>query len=251
MRQLLPLARDARLDDLYAGLTLPVASSTDCWVAVGMISSLDGAASHEGRSGALGDEADRLAISRLRDATDAVLVGAATVRAEGYGPLTATATRRADRRARGLAEIPRLAILTASGRLAAEAGVFSDPRQRPLVLTTTTGARRATATLGERAEVVALGDDVVAPRTALAALAERGLGRVLCEGGPRVTAQLLGEDLVDEMFLTHAPVVVAGDEARIAQSAGTRVLRRQRLVSVWEHDGALFLRYRHPRHEPV
>lgn len=247
MQQLLPSPRPAELGDLYAGLTLPT-SGEACWVAVCMVASLDGAASLDGRSGGLGSDADRLALRRLRDAADAVLVGAATVREEGYGPLTGDSSRRAGRVARGLAGIPRLAILTISGELDPDAAVFSDPEQRPLVLTTTDGAAVAGPRLGERAEVVALGTRRVAPGDVLAHLGSLGLHRVACEGGPRINAQVLAEDLADEVFLTLAPVTVAGQAPRIAQGPGTQTLRRLRLVSLWEHEGELFLRYRHARH---
>jgi riboflavin biosynthesis pyrimidine reductase len=249
VQQLHPTPHPADLTALYAGLTLPTPPQEDgCWVALCMVSSLDGAAAVEGRSGGLGGEADRLALSRLRDATDAVLVGAATVRDEGYGPLTGNERRRADRRARGLAEIPRLAIVTRSGDLDPEAAVFGDEAQRPLVLATARGAEVARPRLGEHAEVVALGEDEVEPRAALAHLASLGLRRVVCEGGPRLAAQVLAQDLVDEVFLTLAPIAVAGAAPRIAEQPGTEVPRHMRLVSVWEHDGELFLRYRHSRH---
>jgi riboflavin biosynthesis pyrimidine reductase len=248
VQQLHPTPHPADVTELYAGLTLPTPHGDGCWVALCMVSSLDGAAAVEGRSGGLGGEADRLALSRLRDATDAVLVGAATVRDEGYGPLTGDEHRRADRRARGLAEIPRLAIVTRSGNLDPEAAVFGDEAQRPLVLATTAGAEVARPRLGERAEVVALGDGEVEPRTALAHLASLGLRRVVCEGGPKLAAQMLAEDLIDEVFLTLAPVAVAGAAPRIAEQPGTEVPRRMQLRSLWEHDGELFLRYRHHRH---
>lgn len=248
VQQLLPSPRPAEPDDLYAGLTLPTPSPDGCWVAMCMVASLDGAATLDGRSGGLGSVADRLALSRLRDAADAVLVGATTVREEGYGPMVGTQQRRAGRESRGLAAIPRLAILTVSGRLDPGAAVFSHPEQRPLVLTTTAGAGVAGRRLGARAEVVALGTEQVALPDALAHLAARGLRRVACEGGPRVNAQVLAHDLVDEVFLTLAPVTVAGAAPRIAQLPGTQTLGRLRPVSVWEHEGELFLRYRHSRH---
>ena len=248
MQQLHPTPHPADLTALYAGLTLPTPEGDGSWVALCMVSSLDGAAAVEGRSGGLGGEADRLALSRLRDATDAVLVGAATVREEGYGPLVGNEIRRADRRARGLAEVPRLAIVTRSGDLDPEAAVFGHEAQRPLVLATDHGAEVARPRLGERAEVVALGEDEVEPSAALAHLASEGLHRVVCEGGPTLAAQLLARDLVDEVFLTLAPVAVAGAAPRIAEQPGTEVPRRMRLVSLWEHDGELFLRYRHHRH---
>lgn len=248
MQQLLPSPRPAEVADLYAGLTLPAGPGRGCWVAVGMISSVDGAASVEGRSGGLGSEADRLALGRLRDAADAVLVGAATVRAEGYGPMVGSAARRTDRLARGLAQVPRLAILTVTGDLDPRAAVFSAPEQRPLVLTTAEGAAVAGPRLSERAEVVELGTEQVALPAALGHLASLGLRRVACEGGPRVNAQVLAADLADEIFLTLAPLAVAGAAPRIAQLAGTQGIGRLRLVSAWEHEGELFLRYRHPRH---
>ena len=248
MQQLHPTPHPAELTALYAGLTLPTPQDDGCWVAVCMVSSLDGAATVDGRSGGLGGEADRLALSRLRDATDAVLVGAATVRDEGYGPLTGNERRRADRRARGLADVPRLAIVTRSGDLDPEAAVFGDEAQRPLVLTSAGGAELARPRLGDRADVVALGEEEVQPRAALVHLASLGLLRVVCEGGPRLAAQVLAQDLVDEVFLTLAPVAVAGAAPRIAELPGTEVTRRMQLVSLWEHDGELFLRYRHRRH---
>lgn len=248
MQQLLPTHHPARLTDLYAGLTLPTPSDGACWVALGMISSLDGAATVGGRSGGLGDEADRLALSRLRGAADAVLVGAATVREEGYGPLTGSERRRADRAARGLDEVPRLAIVTRSGDLDPAAAVFGDPAQRPLVLTTAAGAGPARARLSEVADVVELSAERLDVRAVLEQLASLGLRRVACEGGPRLAARVLAADLVDEVFLTLAPVAVAGDGPRIAAHPGTEVLHRMRLVSLWEHEGELFLRYRHARH---
>ena len=51
------------------------------------VMSLDGAVTLEGRSGGLGDESDRLAMQVLRTLADVVLVGAGTVRVEGYGGL--------------------------------------------------------------------------------------------------------------------------------------------------------------------
>lgn len=251
MRRLHPDAADLELAALYAGLTLPDRGpSRPWWVAMCMVSSVDGAASTDGVSGGLGGEADRLALSRLRGAGDVVLVGAATVRQEGYGPLVGSAERRADRRARGLAEVPRLAIVTASGELDPTSAPFTHPQQRPLVLTTRPAADRVRDRLGDVADVVAAGEEQVEPTTALAHLARLGLSRIVCEGGPRLNSQLLGAGLVDEVFLTVGPLTVAGGAPRIAQG-GTERPGPLRLESVFEHDGDLLLRYREPGTPPV
>lgn len=236
----------------YGGLTLPPGTAEQpWWAALCMVSSLDGAASLAGRSGGIGDDADRRALARLRDAADAVLVGAATVREEGYGPLVPRPERRDDRVARGLAPVPRLAILTRTADLDPRAAVFGHAEQRPLVLAPSGAVAAARDRLGERAEVLEAGEGRVAPRHALAALAERGLPRVLCEGGPTVNAQLLDENLIDEVFLTLGPLALGGSAPRIAQGTGPEERRPMRLESVWEHDSELFLRYRARRHPPA
>lgn len=249
MQQLFPRPGQGTREGPYAGLTLPPrGTDRPWWVALSMVSSLDGAASLRGRSSGLGGEADRRALARLRDAADAVLVGAATVREEGYGPLVGGPDRREDRIARGLAPVPRLAILTRSGDLDPGAAVFRHPRQRPLVLTSTDTAATVRERLGAVADVVATDGDHVDPEHALAHLAGVGLARVLCEGGPSVNAQLLAAGLVDEAFVTLAPAAVGGSAPRIARGAVPERLRPLRLETVWEHGGELLLRYRDPRH---
>jgi riboflavin biosynthesis pyrimidine reductase len=75
---------------------------------------------------------------------------------------------------------------------------------------------------------------------------ERGVRAVLCEGGPRLHAQLIDAGLVDELFVTHAPKLVGGDGPGLA--VGLPELERP-LEVVWllEQDGELFARYRVPR----
>jgi riboflavin biosynthesis pyrimidine reductase len=240
------------LERLYTGLTLPPRGPTrPWWVAMCMVASVDGAASAGGLSADLGGEADRLALERLRGAGDVVLVGAATVRWEGYGPLVGTAERREDRVGRGLAAVPRLVVLTSSGDLDPASAPFTHPAQRPLVLTGTDAVAGVRRRLGDVADVAAVGNREVDMTAALVHLAGLGLTRVVCEGGPRVNRQLLADGLVDEVFVTVAPVTVAGDAPRIAHGPGPEHVEGLRLESVWHHDGDLLLRYRRPRTPPV
>ena len=78
----------------------------------------------------------------------------------------------------------------------------------------------------------------------LAVLADRGMDRVLCEGGPSLFADLVAAGLADELCLTLAPAVVAGDAPRIAHGAAPAAPVDAHLLGVLEDDGALFLRYR-------
>ncbi len=246
MRELHPTPRSLEVDDLHAGLTL-AAGEGRAWVAIGMVTSLDGAAALDGDTAALGGEADRAVFGRLRAAADAILVGAGTVRDESYGPPRGTPARRADRVARGLAEVPRLVIVTGSLDLAPDHRVFSDPAAPPLVATHAAAPADRAAALAQAAEVVRLGQEDIDLAAVLRDLYDRGLRRVLCEGGPSLNAALLAADLVDEAFVTVAPVAIGGDAPRIAVGPPPGRARPFTLVSVHEHDGELLLRYRRAR----
>lgn len=248
LRRLHPDPAELELEALYAGLTLPDGGPQQAaWVALSMVASADGAVAVEGRSGGLGGRADRLALSRLRAANDVSLVGAGTVRTERYGPLTGSAQRRDDRAARGLHPAPRLAIVTASGHLDADLPVFGDASQPPLILASEAADHTALRRLADHAEVHTLPGAQVTVADAIDHLADLGLRRVLCEGGPRLNQAVLAADRVDEVFLTVAPSLVGGPAARIIHGR-EEVARQLSLVSVYEHAGDLLLRYRHPRH---
>jgi riboflavin-specific deaminase-like protein len=243
MQRLYPDPSVSDVDDLYGGLTLD-AGTVRAHVAVGMVASLDGAVTVDGTSGSLGGDADRVAFRRLRDAADAILVGAGTVRDEDYGPARASAERRADRRRRGLADTPTLVIV--SGTLGLEPGqrVFADPSSRPVVVTTRRADERRRRALELVADVEVVGDEAVDLAGMLTVLADRGLRRVVCEGGPRLNGSLLAGDLVDELFVTLAPLMVAGHAPRLAHGAGQTAPRIFELVSLHVHDDEVLLRYR-------
>lgn len=244
LRRLLPDPRTLTLDELYAGLTLEDPEpERGVYVALSMVSSADGAVAVEGLSGGLGGAADRRALSRLRGANDVSLVGAGTVRDEGYVPLSGTSARQADRVARGLRPAPRLAIVTASGRLSPDLAVFSDPDEPPIVLTSRQGDREALAAIEDRAEVHVVADGELSAAVIVSTLVELDLPRVLCEGGPRLNQVMLAGGHIDEIFMTLAPTLVGGPVPRII-SGEDEVATDLVLVSVHEHEGDLLLRYR-------
>lgn len=244
MQQLFPHHRTMPLEELYRGLTLP-AGEHQPWLAIGMVSTLDGGAAVGGDTWNLGGAADDMAFRRLRGAADAILVGAGTVRAEGYGPPVGPPERRADRVARGLAGRPRLIIVSGTLALEPEHRVFSDVHYRPLLVTH--DAAPAATALAEVADVVRIGRGSVDLPGLLAHLFDEGVRRVLCEGGPRLNGALLDADLVDEVFMTISPLAVGGEVSRIIRSDGSEVQRPFSLVSLFEQDGELVARYRRAR----
>lgn len=196
-------------------------------VRMNFITGADGAVTYGGRSGALGGDTDRTLMRVLRAMSDAVLVSAGTVRAEGYGGLTIPAEMLERRRAEGLAEgaHPRMVVATNAFDLDPAMPVFAQAERRPLVITSRASAERRGEEFAAVADVLAAGDDRLDLAEALRRLPEQGLRRVLCEGGPQLFGSLLEADLVDEVCLTIAPIFTAGHTGRIAVSA-EEVFRR-------------------------
>jgi riboflavin biosynthesis pyrimidine reductase len=250
LRRLHPSAAELELDGLYRGLTLRDPGDAHAWTAVCMVSSVDGAVAVDGRSGGLGGRADLLALARLRASNDVSVVGASTVRQEGYGPPTGGAQRRADRADRGLRPAPRLAIVSGSGRLDPDHAVFGDRDEPPLLFVPRGADPDALAALEDRAEVHQLEAEGMRADLVVDALAAMGLRRILCEGGPQLNQAMLAADLVDEVFLTLAPTLVGGPASRIVAGDEEHV-RDLHLVSAFEHEGDLLLRYRHDRHRDL
>ena len=205
-----------------------------------MISSVDGRAALDGRTDALGDEADLEMLLELRALADAVLIGVGTLRAEGYDRLVRRPERRERRRAAGLAEDPVAVVISRSFAVPWDAGLFQAPEQ-PVLVYTHAGAGEAPP-VPAPVEVVRL--EHPAPAAVLADLRARGVLALLCETGPTLNRVLIAERLVDELFLTLAPLLTA-DTDEPAILAGPRLPAPARLELLWalRSGGELFLRY--------
>ncbi len=179
-----------------------------------------------GTSGALGNDADKEVMLALRGWADVVLVGSGTVKAEDYGP----------------ADIP-LAVVSRSLDFDTSAKLFSGTP--PLILTpdsslTDAGLapRREELT---RAGAELLGTGSGSAREIVDTLRGRGLGRIVCEGGPSLYAAMFEESLIDVLHLTSAPFVngepsgLSGNidvelELEDVHSAGSHIFARYRRV---------------------
>ncbi|MEL7974789.1 dihydrofolate reductase family protein [Isoptericola sp. F-RaC21] len=200
---------ERRLAELYAASPGDGPS-----VRANFVSTVDGGAwGPDHRSGSIGDDADWRVFRVLRAAADVVLVGAGTARHEGYTALD---------RPRDLPGADRpleLALVTRSGRVPQQ---LADGDRPPLVLTGEAGAATARRMVpADRVVAVASAHDPdeVDLRAGLAALAERGLPGVLCEGGPTLLAAMLADDLVDELCVTTSPCLVGPGPSRIVAAS--------------------------------
>lgn len=224
------------LRELYAYPT----DLTRPWLRLSFVSSIDGAATVDGVSGGLGTPADKRVFGVLRELADVVLVGAGTARAEDYGGAKVDEAQRERRLARGLAAVPPIAVLTNSARLDPGSRLFTETAVAPIVLTTAAAPVAALHRAGAR--IVAV-DGELTGAAVLGALAGLGLLRVLCEGGPSLFGQLLGEDVVDELCLTTAPVLIAGGDTRIARSPAAARVEMTRGHVLLDDDGTVLTRW--------
>jgi riboflavin biosynthesis pyrimidine reductase len=233
---------DDRLAQLYS---YPDALQR-CWVRANAITSLDGGATTDGTSGGLGGPGDRRLFGVLREQADVIVVGAGTARAENYSGAQMGVAQRRSRQARGQSEVPPIAIVTRSGHLDHNMAVLTRTEVVPLVLTCTASVPDTRRRLAAAADVVdcsASDPAGVDQATVLMQLADRGLLRVLTEGGPTLLSSFIESDLLDELCLTIAPVVVGGQSPRIATGPGQLLTGLRRAHLLTDDAGYLYTRY--------
>jgi riboflavin-specific deaminase-like protein len=217
------------------------------YVLLNMISTVDGRASIEGRSGAIGGDADKRLFHGLRTTVDAVMAGAGTIRAERYRRLVRDEPGRRIRRERGLAEEPLACVVSEHLHLPPEIPLLNEEGARVVVITPST--QTVSDVDAEIDYIRAEHDGALDLRGALAELRERfDVHTLLGEGGPHLNSQLLAAGLVDELFLSLSPMLAGEDPTgkalRIVAGTSLDPPVALELVATFEHSSSLFLRYR-------
>ncbi|MDQ3862728.1 MAG: dihydrofolate reductase family protein [Actinomycetota bacterium] len=230
---------------IYENLNLPPAGQQGAgrpYVIVNMVSSVDGRTTAEGKAAGMGSGIDRQAMRTLRSKSDAVMIGAGTLRAErlslGLDPSDATS--------------PLAIIVTDTGDLPVEEHLIVKGGQEVLVLLSNEAPREVVERMGKVARVMRVPADasgaVDLDRGMQALRAERGVEVVVVEGGPALNHALISRNLVDELFLTVAPELLGGTSSEgLTLLRGPEIPARDRptlqLLSVHLAGGELFLRY--------
>jgi riboflavin-specific deaminase-like protein len=245
MRVVFPVVTDVPDTDRFSVIDgLYPWPETGTWVRANMVTTVDGRSQGgDGLSGQISPAADKDVFLRLRATADVVLVGAQTARSENYGPVAASDGSGPD--------AVRLAVV--SGQLNLDPGdrLFDQPENtdgsltaRTLVLTTRKAPHRRRDELAEVAEIVICGEERVDSAAMMAALNERNLPRIHCEGGPTLLNQLISDHCVNELDITIAPVLVGGGAlgllADIPLPGASMPLE---LAHIIQADSALLLRY--------
>lgn len=211
------------------------------WLRANFVSSIDGAATHEGTSGGLGTAADGRVFGLLRRLADVIVVGAGTVRQEGYRNLALDDEAVEWRTVNGLPAQPPFALVSASLRI--EPADLADYVTRPFVITTESSPVDARARLEEVAEIIVAGARQVDTVELKRALAERGYPQQHGEGGPTLFATMIGQGVVDELCLTVSPRLEGGSARRIVDAAEATPQAMKLAHALSADDGTLLLRY--------
>lgn len=217
MRQLHPVQRDLTGEDLFDLYDAPGPH-----LRAGFVASVDGVISLEGRSEGLSSPADKAVFRALRTVCDAVVVGAGTARQEDYGPVTHSAVASGWRAAHGRSSGTPVVVVSRTGSF--NARLLEGP-----VIACVPGD----VEVPEGVDAIRTTD----PAGIVRALHERGLTRLLCEGGPSLLTALLQAGVVDELCLTTAPLV-AGEGPHLL---GAVHPRRLTLLSLVHDDPGVLL----------
>lgn len=230
---------DEPLDDLEDWYGWPDGRA---WLRCMMLTTPDGAArGYDGLSGSLSSKADEQVFAEVRRFAHAVLIGAGTLRAERYQPIRACPDDVDRRMHLGLGPAPVLVVVSGSLDLPWDSAVFSESTHKPLVLTSVDAPPERLVRAHEHCDVVRLDGTTLDPLQMIAAIAYRGLRRIVCEGGPHLLSQLSEARLIDEADITVPPTLASGGQIATGRAAPDPP--RMQLASIIEQDSWLFTRY--------
>ncbi|GAA5181360.1 pyrimidine reductase family protein [Rugosimonospora acidiphila] len=239
MHRIWPATDPTPLDD---AALIALYQPTTAVLRVNFVTSVDGAVEVEGHSKGLQSPGDQQVFPLLRMFAEGLMVGAGTIREEGYGGVRPRSERRDWRVAHGLDPYPRLIIVSRRLDLSPTHPAFADAATRPIVITCAGSPADRRAALAEVADVLEHGEHEVDLAAAVTDLRARGLDQILCEGGPHLFGSLTEGGLVDEVCLTMTPMLAGPGAGRITAGVGTGV-QGLTLAHALYDDGTLLLRY--------
>ena len=220
----------------------------DEWLRTMMVMTLDGATvGPDGLSGSISGPADKRVFMEARRLSDAVLVGAGTIRAERYKPMRAKAEWQESRAQAGLAVAPRVVIVSGRLDLPWDEALFAESAFPVTVVTHEAADEQALSVAREHADVQIIGDETVDLPQLVAWMRSEGMRRIVCEGGEAILDSMVREDLVDEMDLTISPFLAGDGYLPDAVSDARDAIRgyypRFAVAHQFEEDGFVFCRF--------
>ncbi|WP_134767124.1 dihydrofolate reductase family protein [Nocardioides sp. 1609] len=214
------------------------------WVRAMMVTTLDGAAAGpDGTSDSISSSVDKAVFDAVRRFADAVVVGAGTIRAEGYGAMRAKPADVARRTAAGQAAAPVVVVVSGSLDLPWDSELFTASTERPIVVAGAGATAAARAAAAAHCDLVVAPDERVGPGFVVDTLVARGLRRIVCEGGPSLLERFVADGRLDEADITVSPAFAGLTER---PGSARDVVRHFELAHVIHAEGFLMNRYLAP-----
>jgi len=234
LRRLFPTTSPSSVD-LAEAYAAPLGAHADRpWVGLCMVASIDGSTVVDGVSAGLSSDNDSAVLVQLRSIADVIVVGAGTVRGEGYG----TPKRPGQR----------IGVVTRSGSIDPDSALFRSGAGFLI----TAASTELDARIERDVDVIRSGNHDVDLRRAFAQLPDMGadVRFVQVEGGASLNAAIAAADLFDELNLTTSPATVGGDGPRLFHRGTDRSQRYELAQMLADDESFVFSRWKR-REEPT
>lgn len=234
-----PEAEQLPARDAYAALDFNALAGEDRpHLIVNMVATADGQGKIGENTAELGDAADTALFATLRERVDCVMAGTSTIGIENYSAPARQVETQQRRSAAGLRPRPFIATVTRSGRLPLSAPLFSDPELEVLVFS---DVEPDTGSAVARVQHIATTDPV---EVAEVLRQDFDVRAALLEGGPKLNAPFFSAGVVDELFLTVAPLLTGSEPSFPIISGTLPDAVPLEIITCWAGAEHLFLRYR-------
>ncbi len=192
------------------------------------------------------DDFDR--VDALRAECDAIMVGIGTVLADDPSLTVKSEIRRADRLKAGKAENPLRVVVDSKARTPIDAEILNKGEGARVIAVSEQAIVEDVGKLGAKAEIMVGGMDAVDLKKLLYLLWQRGVSRLMVEGGATLNWSLLSQELVDEVYIYVGNLIIGGEGAPTPVDGSgflsEEAMTKLELLSTERMDEGVLLRWR-------
>lgn len=173
-------------------------------------------------------------VEDLRAGSDAIMVGIGTVLADNPGLTVKSGEKNAIR-----------IVVDSMARTPVDAEVISRKGGPTIIAVSKSAPSDRVAALREKAEIIAVGDDRVSLSELLADLKNRGIERLMVEGGATLNWSLISGGLVDEIYVYVGNMVIGGKTApTLVDGVGLKEQMKLELLSAERMGEGILIKWR-------
>jgi 2,5-diamino-6-(ribosylamino)-4(3H)-pyrimidinone 5'-phosphate reductase len=189
---------------------------------------------------------DRDRVDALKAGSDAVMVGIGTVLADNPALTVKSKKRREDRKQAERDENPIRIVVDSSARTPIDAEMLNKGSGKRIIAVSKRAIVADVDRLGERAEIIVSGSEEVDLKRLLYSLWQRGVKRLMVEGGATLNWSLISQGLVDELYIYHGNIIIGGERApTLVDGAGfVTNMAKLELLSAEKMDTGIILQWR-------